>query len=435
MGKLVPNSYGSAKNGFLTNSTYKKTYQSDVVDNFQTKVDSVFEFASDYYTIQKEGVNGIYQDLDVRVTTSYSINASSTIKDDFKTLVHKRYDTQLFLGERYYFDGYYWITIDTGRSKASSTSCQVQRCGDFLRFYDDNRIYHAIPAIISKSGIYDLNENTILNLPDNQQRVLIKYNPESDLIKWADENSPDIKFTRVILHGQAWRVVSIDKNSYVRNNIGYLDIRLQQDMVKPTDDLVNNIADGLANNLSIEILNGNSTIKNSTTLQLNVDVINNNIKIINPTIIYTSSDITKATVSSGGLVTGLSVGSTTITATYGNVNDTIVITISTAVTNNYTTDFTSSINNIASLKLSQVETLTVITKNNGISYVDSGLILSLKDDTGINPTTMVSIISQTANTITIKAVNDVNNVGKYFRLYGTGTNNTEYIRIQIKSIF
>lgn len=50
-------------------------------------------------------------------------------------------------------------------------------------------------------------------------------------------------------------------------------------------------------------------------------------KIVTNAATYTSSDVTKATVNSGGLVTAVAVGTATITATYGGFTDTATVTV------------------------------------------------------------------------------------------------------------
>lgn len=420
----------------LSSNPTSSTYSQYVKDHLQDKANSDWDYASDVYDVLKESDNGTWETMAVRLIFPYSINSASTIKDDFKTVLFKDLQYDIKLGTRFSFNSYIWIVIDTGKNKSATSSCLIQRCSDELRWYSEDGLYHNEPAIISKNSLYNLDSDTMTMLPNNQLRALVKWNEASKLIKWADVNSTNDKYTRFILNEYAYRVVSIDRHSFIRNGKGYIDIRMVSDMIKPdADDLVNNIADGLLNNVSIDILNGNATLQNSQTLQLNTVVKKNNVEISNPTIIYTSATPTVASVSNIGLVTAITTGSSTISATYGNVSDSILISATPTVNNNYTTEFTSSINNITSLKINQQAIYTVDTKLNGVSYVDGGLVITVTDDTGLVSSDLVTIVSQTSNTITIKSLNDSANVGKYFRIYAIGTNNTSYLRILVTSIF
>jgi len=403
-------------------------------DEFQALADVEFENSPDYYIIQKQDSNGIYQDLGVRLVAPYQIGASSTLKDDFKVIIHKRFDTVLNLGDMYSFGGNFHLTIDTGRNKSSSASCQVWRCGDFCRWFDDNGIYHNVPAVVTKVGIYDLNEDSYTMLPDNQLKILVPYTEETKLIKWADVNSADSKYTRFILQQYAYRVTSIDRHSYVRNNVGYIELRLQSDQLREADDLINNIADASSNNIAIDILNGNSTLTIGQTLQLNTLVTKNAIAIDNPTVTYISATPTVASVNSSGLVSALLAGTTNITATYGTVSDSVLISATPVVANNYTIDFSSNTGYIDYIKLGQSITYTVDAKVNGVSYPDT-VVFSLTDDTGLASTDKASITAFTGTTCTVKCNNVSGNIGQYVRLYAVGSDKTDYVRLLIKSLF
>lgn len=421
-------------NSSLKTNPTSTTYPEYTRNQLQDKVNRDWDFASDVYAVKKMNQSKVWEDLTVRLTFPYDIKSSSSIKDDFKTVLFKDLQYNALLGEMWQFSNYYWMTIDTGRNKSSTSSCMIQRCSDALRWYDENGLYHELPCVIERNSMYDLDNDRIMTIPTNQTRVLVKWDDESKLIKWADVNSTDDKFTRFILNGYAYRTVSIDRHSFIRNGIGYLDIRLVSDMIKDSDDLINNIADGLNQNTTIDITNGNSTVTIGQNLQLNTVVTRNGIEVVSPVISYTSATPTVATIDINGLISALSTGSSLMTATYGNVSDSTLISATPIVSNNYTLEFNSSIGNLSTLKLNQSSTYTVTALNNGVSYADT-FTFNVTDDTGLSPSNVVSIVSQTSNSIVLKANNISTNVNQYFRLYAVGTNKTDYIRIQIKGLF
>jgi len=403
---------------------------------FQDKVDNDYYYASDVYDFQNYNTTTkTWENVRYRIAPSYGIVHGSSIKDDYKTVIFKDHNQPSFLGDMWLLDETYWMTIDTGRSKSSSASCQIQRCGDALRFYDDSGIYHEIPAIISRMVPYDLNADAYIMLPDNQLRCLVPYTDDSKLIKWADVNSADNKMTRFLLQEYSYRTVSIDRHSFVRNNIGYIDVRLQADQLKASDDLVNNIADAYSHTIAVHILNGNSTVQVGQSLQLNTTVTRNGINVDNPTIAYTSATPTVASVSTTGLVTGVSSsGNTTISAVYSGVSDSIVISATPAVVNNYTIDFTASNNNLSSIRLNEQVTFIATPKNNGSTYT-SPCTFSVVADDGISSTTLATLVSQTTSQVVIKCANVNANVGGYFKVKVVDADMTTYIRLLVKSIF
>lgn len=405
-------------------------------DDFQAFVDEEFQNASNYYVIKKENNLNELVDVGVRLVAPYRISASSSIKDDFKTVEFQRYDTNLLMGERYFFDGYWWITIDTGRSKSSSASCLVQRCADFLRFYDDKGVYHSIPAIVQKGGFYDLKKDQMVMIPDNQLRILVKYDDESKLIKWADTESAENKFTRFLLEGYPYRTTSIDRHSYVRLGVGYVDIRLQADQLQDGDDLINNIANANIQ-ISINIENGATlTIGEAQEVQLNTFVTVNGVQLINPVVIYSSDDESIATVDGNGLVTGVTSGNATITATYSTVSTSIDITVDSFVNDNYTVDISSSngVENV--IRLGQTLQYTATSLLNGSPYVNVGTWSLLKSD-GITPytDTNLTIVSIVDNVLVLKCQNQSAFTGVNFKLKYADSNAEDVLDIQIKSVF
>lgn len=408
----------------------------DWKDDFQAFVDEEFENASDYYVVKKQNELKEMVDIGVRLVSLKNLTSSTMISDDYFKMIFKRYDDVTYLGDIYYFNGYWWIVTDTNIENSSSNSCLVQRCADYLRFYDSEGVYHELPSVVQNGSFYDLKKDTHVIIPDNQLRVLVKYNEESKLVKWADVDSSDDKFTRFILEGYAYRVVSIDRHSFVRLGVGYLDVRLQADQISPNDDLINNIADANTN-VSIEIQNGDTlTIGESQTIQLNAIVTVDGVELNNPEITYASSDENIATVDSNGLITTIASGSATIIAEYSTASNSIDITVDIASANNYTIDISSSNNNTDSIKLGQTLTYTSVSLNNGEEYPTAGTWELFEDD-GVTPlsTDIISVISSTNNTIAIKCTSNFDYVDTAFKLRYTDANTSNELDITIESLF
>lgn len=330
-----------------------------------------------------------------------------------------------------------YLIVGINEDKFNFEEVFVQRCSDYLRFYDDKGVYHSVQCSIESDGFYDLKKEQMVMIPDNQLRILVQYNDATKLIKWSDIDSADNKFTRFLLEGYPYRAVSIDRHTGTQFGEGFIDIRLQADQIYPDkDDLVNNIAGGLELP-TIEIQNGSSiTIGEAQELQLNTLVTYKGVEIENPSVTYTSSDETIATVDVDGVVTTILSGNVTITANYSTVSTTIDLTVSAVIADNYTVDIYSS-NGIADyIRVGQALEYTALSLNNGEEYVNIGSFLLLEDD-GITPLTsnIVTIVSTVDNTITLKASSDGSYVGSYFRLKYVDSNAENELRIQMKSVF
>jgi len=328
-----------------------------------------------------------------------------------------------------------YLIIAINEDKFKYEDAFVQRCHDDLRFYDEFGIYHKVPCAMNKSSFYDLKKDQLVMIPDNQLRVLVPYTDVTKMIKWADEESPNSKYTRFILNGQAYKAVSLDSHYDVQYGEGVMEVRLQADQISATDDLVNGIADANVS-VTLEILNGSAlTIGSGQTVQLNPKVTVNTLELTNPIVKYVSSNESIATVDESGLVLSVSSGITTITASYGNVSDTIEISVDSLPIDNYTIDITSSNGITDIIRLNQTLSYTAISLINGVEYINVGTWELLQDD-GITPlpSTVVSVLETVGNVIKVKASKDYSLVNTYFKIKYTDSNHSEMLRIKIKSI-
>ena len=73
---------------------------------------------------------------------------------------------------------------------------------------------------------------------------------------------------------------------------------------------------------------GTATVATAATTQLAITTTPSDLDVNSGTVRWTSSDPTKATVDDNGLVTGVAAGTTTITAEFRGVTDTLVVTVS-----------------------------------------------------------------------------------------------------------
>lgn len=131
---------------------------------------------------------------------------------------------------------------------------------------------------------------------------------------------------RFIKYGSAWKVVGLDFTKE-----GLICLYADKDAVNTsTDNMDMEIADYFNNihTYTIEISNrNNAEITVNNNLQLNCSCTDNNANVNNPSITYSVDVNNVCTVNSTGLITAISEGTCSITASYNNVKDTINITV------------------------------------------------------------------------------------------------------------
>lgn len=313
---------------------------------------------------------------------------------------------------------------------------RIGRVNDKLRFYDDDGVYHELPAVVYRGNFYDVDKDEMVMIPVNELRIYVKYDDESKLIKFADINSDNNKFTRFILQSLPYRTVSINPHVNTILGTGYLSIQVKSDQLRDGDDIINGIAENNSD-VAIQIQNGDAlTIGEAQTVQINTLVTVNGIQIDSPIVTYTSSDEDIATVDSNGLVTTITSGSVTITANYSTVSDSIDITVTAVVADNYTVEISSSNGVTDAIRVGEQLSFEAVSYNNGIEYVNIGAWSVLADD-GVTllSSSIISVTSTVDNIITLKCSSDFANIGTYFKLKYVDSNAEETLRILIKSVF
>jgi hypothetical protein len=222
-------------------------------DMLQAKLNSVFNLASDVYTIKKLNRDtGLFEDITVRITPWFGETHDEDVKDDYKRIYFQSLDSQSFLGDMYEFDGYRWMTLNREGIKTVTKDCTVRRCNIQLKFkhssMSDPTI--VIDAIASRKMMFT-ESGQYVELPRGKLEVFIPNNEDSKKLQIAP------KPTKFLLGNkewdnkyQPWIIESIDSISFVRNTIdysaahgtGYVVLRLTLDQLSPKDDMVNGIA-------------------------------------------------------------------------------------------------------------------------------------------------------------------------------------------------
>jgi len=325
--------------------------------------------AKDRYDIQRyqsnEGSPAIIDTIATQVIVQSHSNPLNEGKYDKK--IHMPIDTIVNTGSIVEWENNKWIIVSNIDNLQAYKTASMIRCNNTIQFYSSSSTLHTIPCIISKGSI-SLDEQKIISTLDSEIAVQISNTSITRQIEINDVYKIGLR---------SWQVTNIDD---ITVN-GLLILRMVYSEVEQVFPVY-----------SVEILNGTTTsTQQGNNIQLNVQVKDHDM-ILSPTpsVIYTSSDITKAMVSSTGLISTLSVGTSTITCKLqsdNNIFDTFVVNVEAIpVVETYTLELTGSIQPDSEIKSGQVKTYACV-KKNSLGVVVSGTMF---DFSIVNGTTLSS---------------------------------------------
>jgi len=339
---------------------------SDIVNSYKTRL------SIDGLTIRDEYINSLtdsftdsfdnnvsYKEVsykkrnELNYTTGIKVHVVQIKKDtekvaldDFKRIVFKDLDFVCESGDLLQFSGYEWLVVTTNNIDHIK-SCIVMQCsGSFI--FTKNHVSYTVPYVLSTSG---------------QGMGL-----DSDTMKYVSEISnfifmhiTDNSINRLI---EISEVIQIGRRSY---------------RVTTDSDIITNgilifklevvLEDAETHVYTVDILNGDVSIQNGSTLQILTEVKDNDDVISNPTLTYSSSNTAIASVSNSGLVTSVAVGNCVITVSGYGVSDTMNLTITSIVQNNITYTLTSISQPDYEIKTGITKTYIAKKFNNGIEVI------------------------------------------------------------------
>ena len=399
--------------------TINKSTKDEYIDMFEKNLEDQFYQSSDVWEIQEETTHGsgVYQSVDARITRAIDATTTDRISDDYRKLLFKDLDHSTSLGWQYQFDDNIWITTNIDKIKSLTTAVTVRRCNNVLRWYDENGGYYEVPCAIS----YLIKENrdystagSNIVVPSGMIECVVQYNEKANKIK------PNQRF----LFGNSsnwisWRVEGGGINNFLNRktsdntSAGFITLSMAVDYVnEEEDDLVNGVANHIFDNAYTIELNQTTITGSATQTRTLQAVVRLGTSIVNRTVTWSSSDTTKATVNSSGVVTFVANGSAIITCSLENnpsVYDSCAVTVSATPSDVYQIVYTPEQNNV--LESTNV-TWTFTLYKNGVAQADAFTFV-------LNPRTVPS----TKYTYLVVDNNNfiVQNLGKYVDDYLTVT--------------
>ena len=135
---------------YATLVPYEISSGSVILNEFQASVNQEFFNSPTAHTILEESPfgSGSFVNTDVRITGLVNQETGVNLGDDWKHLAFKDVKHSISLGTKYYFDGNYYLAVNTEVRKSIAASVGVRRCNNQLRWMDENGVFQSEPCII-----------------------------------------------------------------------------------------------------------------------------------------------------------------------------------------------------------------------------------------------------------------------------------------------
>jgi hypothetical protein len=396
-----------------TYDLFRTIAKSDLTSKERTIEQIQYDILADFYdspSYQSVTINNASRDVQI-------LDENAITKNPNKKRVLCKPDEDINIGDDILWNSVHWLCTNVDSDKEIYAKGIIERCNNTLTFQLSNGTIKQYPCIITdKTSIYSsgVEENKYLSLADDQILVTVQNNND---IKQLRQDK------RFIFNHNEYEIYKLTKVQSLTNE-GVLYLTMTKSQKGVNDNLNDNLADYIVVNYSITILNGDiASLNILEKLQLNVQVTNNGVVVESPTITYSTSDEEICTVSTTGLIQPISTGTTIITATSNEVNDSIEVTIEEVIEDNYSIVISGS----NTIYQGQSKNYTCAVYNNG-SQVSKDCIWSVSDST------LATITAQNSTSCTLKA--NSSKLGTCVLKCEMVEDNTVFstISVQIKSI-
>ena len=351
----------------------------------------ILSLAIERFNIQKASIEGYSVTIDgitEQVVIQEHTNPLNADRLDKK--LHCDLDTLINTGSIIEFNNKIFLVMSEPVNNLAYISAKIVECNETLKWQDSIGFKYSIPCIATRSLLtkMDIKEtNYAISLLQGEMNVFVSNNITTETI---------IALQRFYLGNYTYEVSGIDDIS----NIGIIKFTMKTSTKAESDNDTLRICN-YKGEIDFKITNSDAELLVDDTLPITTQfTLNSN--IINPpyTITYLSSDITKATVDSSGLITAVDVGSAIITATATALNnptlsDSFNVTVSESVVDNYEIEILGD----AEIPYGQSKDYTAVVRNNGIIDLNKPVTFSVIGS-------YASIISQDDDSCVVKNIND-----------------------------
>lgn len=321
-------------------------------------------------------------------------------------------------GDLVTWDNEQWLIIsEIGQKRFNHYKGIIQKCNYKIKMIFEDGIIREFPCIID-SKVFDVETSKFINTPTGKIIVLLQENEESRMIT-IDK--------RLIKMDKAFKVVGDD-----RTQKGLIKLYCDLDNFESADDVENEIADHetYKHTYTIEILNGDPLTVNVLSIsefEILTHCTDNGSTVTPDNIEFIISDPLVGRMEGNKFIC-VGTGTTTLTATWNGVSDSITIVGIVDEVHNYSVTITGD----DYVYYNATGTYTALFTDNGSPTTKNAQWI-LKGDDG-QPTTYATIESQTDDTCTIKAGTKIN-VYVNLTVAANDSSCQDTKRIAIRSVF
>lgn len=284
-------------------------------NHFQALINAKWTETTTRFMIKAETGVGTFEFEDVEVKLNHAIEKSTGTKqgDDFREIIFQDIDHDAPRGLYYFFDGCYWLTINTDEYNRISKNVMVRRCNNWFKYRNpDTGAIVQVPCVME----YDTASPT----PQVDNDVITPNNHAILIVQGNERTLPFTKANMRFLWGERpFKITGY--NNYLQLTVDdpsvpllYIDAYL--DEISPYDDFENGVAYNFDAEYSIKINQTSFEQIQGYQTALTATVYNQD-EIIQRDLIWSTSDNTIVTVDDTGLITLV-----------GNVGQTATITVS-----------------------------------------------------------------------------------------------------------
>ncbi|MCQ2077833.1 MAG: hypothetical protein MJZ20_12550 [Bacteroidaceae bacterium] len=295
------------------------------LDAVNAYVDSQWHDSTLWHKVEQETYIGSFKFECIEVwlnTVSDFTNNIIKNASDFRRLMFKDNRTEVERGRYYKFHKNYWLVYEDTTEEHPYAEVLVRRCNNVAKWidYETGRIIEQ-PCVLE----YDLSATN-----PKVDKDIITQNSSLTLVLQGNEYTHRLKPNqRFIFNGVAYKYIAINnymQNNYVDEGVHLLWLDIDRDIEKPTDDLINNIADRFEYNFVVDIQGAPIERTDGFSGQLVANVMLNGEKI-DKSVVWSSNKF--ATIDQDGNYTlkGDAGDVAQITATFGSFSHTVNIDI------------------------------------------------------------------------------------------------------------
>lgn len=314
--------------------SYTKRPKDSYINDFSAIMAHSFDNAANifYNEIQFEidyGSNEFITIPEVRVDSVTDYNTSMLVNsDEYKIFIFKANFPSPEYGMKFKWKNNYWLVINVVDKESMAVSCEVRRCNNVLRFFDENgnKIYE--PCIMDTTLRFTNNIDTPpITTGKQERRIWCQRNSRTTTIRPNDKflfGAPNQRYAIRLYAGG----MKNDLNTRTMDDTSptLTEFYFQHYQINPEyDDLEGGFANAYLNDFKVTIDNENTMLKINQTGRFTATVTKNN-NVIDKPVIWTSSNTDVLTVDSDGNYNALYEGNSTITVSMAD-NDSITSTM------------------------------------------------------------------------------------------------------------